>query len=187
MLIYSMDSGHVYRNFGHLGSAAKWGTFRRLFMLPETGFLPFSRANFLMDFVVLAMAIIIPIMLASVVLVRYWKNYSLHRKIQIALGSVLGITLIVFEIDVRINGWRHLAASSPYYDTAVYPSLIVHLAFAIPTFFLWLVTIIGGIKYYRPDSDQGTRFHKIMGRFSAVFMLGTAVTGWIFFWLAFVA
>ena len=68
-------------------------------MLPETGFLPFSRANFLMDFVVLAMAIIIPIMLASVVLVRYWKNYSLHRKIQIALGSVLGITLIVFEID----------------------------------------------------------------------------------------
>lgn len=156
-------------------------------MLPETGFLPFSRANFLMDFVVLAMALIIPVMIGSVLLVRYKKDYDLHRKIQIALGSTLGLTLIIFELDVRLNGWRHLAESSPYYDSLVFPSLAVHLFFAIPTFFLWLVTIIGGIKRYRPKEKLSTNFHKVMGRYSAFFMTGTAVTGWIFFWLAFVA
>lgn len=156
-------------------------------MLPETGFLPFSRANFLMDFVVLAMAVIVPIMIGSVILVRYKKDYNLHKKIQIALGSILGLTLIVFELDVRLNGWRHLAEASPYYENFVFPSLFVHLFFAIPTFFLWLVTIIGGIKRYNPKNPLNTGFHKKMGRYSAFFMLGTTVTGWIFFWLAFVA
>ena len=54
------------------------------------GFLPFSRANLLMDFVVVAMALIIPILLFSTFLVRIRKCYEIHRKIQITLGLFLG-------------------------------------------------------------------------------------------------
>ena len=130
-------------------------------MLPETGFLPFSRANFLMDFVVLAMAVIVPIMIGSVILVRYKKDYNLHKKIQIALGSILGLTLIVFELDVRLNGWRHLAEASPYYENFVFPSLFVHLFFAIPTFFLWLglsAGVVGLMLFVVPDISWQTQF-----------------------------
>lgn len=156
-------------------------------MLPETGFLPFSRASFLMDFVVVAMMLIIPILVTSVGIVRYRKSYEVHRKIQVGLGSLLGVTIVFFELDVRLNGWRHLAEVSPFYETLVFPALIVHLFFAIPTFFLWIVTIFFGIKYYTPEDPLKNKFHKIMGRISAAFMVGTAFTGWVFFWLAFVA
>lgn len=150
-----------------------------------SGFLPFSRASFLIDFVVLAMTIIIPIMLLSMFLVRYKKNYMAHRNIQITLGIVLGITIIFFELDIRLNGWKHLAEVSPYYDTLVFPSLFIHLAFAIPTLILWIITIIGAIK--TPIRLQKMNFHKIMGRSSVFFLIATTVTGWVFFWLAFVA
>ena len=152
------------------------------------GFLPMSRANFILDFLALAMVAIVPIMLLSLFQVRQKKNYLLHRKIQIVLGIVLGLAILVFEIDMRINGWRQYAEASPYYQTLVMPALLFHLLFAIPTLFLWVYTITMAVRHRIAASAEGHRFqHKKYGRLSAYAMIGTTLTGWLFFCLAFMA
>jgi putative membrane protein len=152
------------------------------------GFLPMSRASFILDFLVLAMAVIIPIMLVSIHLVRKHRNYQLHKRIQILLGVVLGVAILVFELDMRLYGWRQYAEASPYYTTLVMPSLIFHLIFAIPTLFLWIYTITMALRQ-RIDTQTGKyRFrHKFFGRLSAYAMIGTTLSGCLFFWLAFMA
>jgi uncharacterized membrane protein YozB (DUF420 family) len=152
------------------------------------GFLPMSRASFILDFLVVAMAFVIPVMLVSLFQVKKRKNYALHRRIQIILGVVLGLVVLVFELDMRLFGWRQYAEASPYYDSLVIPALILHLIFAIPTFFLWIYTIYMALRHRIVENSGKVRFqHRFFGRLSAYAMIGTTVSGCLFFWLAFMA
>ena len=153
------------------------------------GFLPLSRASFILDLIVVAMAVVIPVLIYSLVAVRRDKNFEKHRFIQIGLGLVLGVAILAFEVDMRFNGWRHLAEPSPFYETLVFPALYLHLAFAIPTLFLWAYTIFMASKHRISQAGPSpTRFrHKFFGRLSAYTMILTTLTGWIFYYLAFIA
>jgi putative membrane protein len=152
------------------------------------GFLPLSRASFVLDFIAVAMAAVIPVMLISLFQVRQRKNFALHRRLQIILGVVLGLAILVFELDMRLFGWRQYAEASPYYNTWVMPALFAHLFFAIPTLFLWIFTIFMALRHQIHTHPGRHRFqHKLFGRLSAYAMLGTTVSGWLFFWLAFMA
>lgn len=152
------------------------------------GFLPMSRASFVLDFIALAMAAVIPILVVSLYQVRQRRNYQLHKRIQILLGVVLGVAILVFELDMRLFGWRQYAEASPYYETLVYPALIFHLIFAIPTFFLWIYTLVMALRQHIDTESGKPRFrHKFFGRLSAYGMIGTTLSGWLFFWLAFMA
>ena len=143
----------------------------------------------MLDVVTLAMFVIVPILCWSIYQVRVHRRYSLHKKVQIALCVVLLITVVLFEVDVRINGWRHLAKPSPYYHTILFPVLYVHLFFAITTTLLWLVTAINAIRRFEasPQPNEYSATHKILGRLAALDMICTSVTGWTFYYLAFVA
>ena len=154
-----------------------------------SGFLPSSRASIILDLIVLAMALVIPIMLYSLAVVKRDKNYHKHRLIQISLGLTLGLAILAFEIDMRLNGWRHLAEASPFYHSLVFPALYVHLAFAVPTLFLWLYTITMALRQEitNPTRSRQRFRHKTFGRLSAFSMMGTALTGLIFYWIAFMA
>lgn len=153
------------------------------------GFLPFSRASFMLDFVAIAMMAIIPLLTWAIYLVKYKKNYALHKKVLLATGVVLASTVLVFEIDMRMNGWRHLAEVSPYYNSLVFPVLYVHLFFAVNTSFLWVVTLLKARKAFPSPPVPGAYSldHKRITKFTAGFMYGTALTGWAFYYLAFVA
>jgi putative membrane protein len=156
--------------------------------LAVDGFLPLSRASFVLDFIALAMAAVIPVMLVSLYQVRQRKNYDVHRRLQVVLGIVLGLAILVFELDMRLNGWRQYAEPSPYYKTLVIPSLIFHLGFAIPTLFLWIFTLTMALKHrIHVTSGKYRSQHKIFGWLSALAMIGTTLSGWLFFWLAFMA
>jgi putative membrane protein len=151
--------------------------------------LPMSRATFVMDFVVVALIVLLPILYFSIFSVRLKRNIQLHRKLQIGLGVVLGLAITAFELDVRITGWRHLAEPSPYYDTWVFPALIVHLIFAIPTLLIWVFVIVTAIKAFTGSGFPVMHVsrHKLVGRSAALGLTMTSLTGWVFFWLAFIA
>lgn len=151
-------------------------------------FLPLSRASFVLNFIALAMAGVIPVMLFSIFQVRRRKNYVLHKRLQILLGVVLGLAILVFELDMRLYGWRQYAESSPYYQTLVFPALIVHLVFAIPTLFLWIYTIFMALRHrITEEAGKYRTQHIFFGKLSAYAMIGTTLSGWLFFWLAFMA
>lgn len=153
------------------------------------GFLPFSRASFMLDFVAVAMVVIVPVMLWSIWLVKSRRNYALHKRVQVALGLTLLVAVVLFEVDMRVNGWRQYAAPSPYYGGALTTVLIVHLFFSISTSVLWVWTIVGALRRFEKPPAPGpySPRHRRLGRLTAAFTCGTAVTGWVFYYMAFVA
>jgi uncharacterized membrane protein YozB (DUF420 family) len=157
------------------------------------GFLG-TRATFMLDVVVLAMLVIVPVLGWSIYLVKYRRQYALHRRVQLALGVVLLVTVFFFELDVRINGWRDRASASPYTSQDgsvdwVYIALGVHLGFAVSAAALWGIVIARALRQFSkpPEPSPHSAWHRRFGKLAAIDMLCTAITGWIFYWLAFVA
>jgi hypothetical protein len=157
------------------------------------GFLG-TRASFMLDFVVVAMVGILALLGLSVWLVKYRRAYQWHKRIQLTLAAVLAITVLVFETDMRINGWQARAVESPYYGSPqqhgiVFTALYVHLFFALTTVLMWLYTIVQALRKFPWAVVPGpySQTHRLLGWLAALDMVGTAVTGWIFYWLAFVA
>ena len=176
------------------------------------GFLG-TRASLMLDVVFLAMFAIIPALGWSIWLVKYRRNYLLHKRIQVVLMVVLGIAVTLFELDVRFfSGWRERAEVSPYYASVesagpvwdaiflnllrrpttpgwVFRTLLIHLVFAVTTAILWGWVGVRALRRYPhpPVPGPHSRSHVFWGKIAAWDMLLTAVTGWIFYWLAFVA
>jgi hypothetical protein len=88
--------------------------------------------------------------------------------------------------------WQELAAPSPFYASPVNwvkLALGVHLCFAVPTAFLWAYVVWHAVAKIPdpPRPSPHSAHHKRFGWFAAWGMAGTAATGWIFYYLAFVA
>jgi hypothetical protein len=153
------------------------------------GFLG-TRGSFMLDVVFLAMFAVVPVMAASIYLVKHRRSYSLHKWLQVTLGAVLLVAVLAFEVDMRIHGWRARAEPSPYYAQRLVDGMLyVHLFFAVPTVLIWAYVIIDALrKFPRPPlPGRHSRRHKLWGWFAAIEMTMTALTGWFFYWMAFVA
>lgn len=153
------------------------------------GFLG-TRASVMLDVVVLAMVLVLPVMGWSIWLVRSRRNYPLHKRVQLTLAGVLLVAVAAFEVDMRlISGWENRAEASPYWPGAVWTSLYVHLVFSISTTFVWLYVVIGALRNMPtpPGPSAYSGWHKFWAWIAAVDLALTAVTGWVFYWVAFVA
>jgi putative membrane protein len=157
------------------------------------GFLG-TRASFMLDVVTLAMVAILPVLGWSIWQVRYRRRYALHKKVQLTLAIVLLVAVALFEADMRVNGWRDRAAASAYggHDGStdwVSVSLGVHLCFAVSTAVLWAFVIVRALRNFSQPPVPGphSRWHRTCGYCAATDLACTAVTGWIFYLLAFVA
>lgn len=157
------------------------------------GFLG-TRASLMLDVVVVAMGALLPVLAWSVYVAKYRRQYAWHKSVQLALGILLLVTVVLFEADMRINGWRDRAAHSPYggadgsFDW-VTASLALHLCFAITAALLWIAVIARGLRSFSslPAPGPHSAWHKRYGMLAALDMALTAITGWVFYWLAFVA
>lgn len=158
------------------------------------GFLG-TRASIMLDIVFLAMFLVIPAMWYSIQLAKK-KQYDLHKKVQLALATTLLIAVGAFEIDMQfLTAWEERAAASPFFNLenkwgcTVGISLLIHLAFAIPTLLLWIVVIVQGLRKFPSPAKPSSHSHqhKKLGKLAGVGMFMTSVTGWIFYYLAFVA
>ena len=175
------------------------------------GFLG-TRASLMLDVVFVAMFAIVPLLAWSIYIVKYRRNYRLHKQIQVVLLVVLGVAVTLFELDVRFfSGWRERAEASPYYGPAttadpisqaifvdllgrphvpgwVFRLLIIHLAFAVSTALLWVWVGVRALRRYPSPPAPGPHSpsHLLWGKIAAWDMLFTAITGCTFYWLAFV-
>jgi putative membrane protein len=157
-------------------------------IIRNAGFLG-TRASFMIDLVAVAMIGVVILLGLSIALVRYRKCYALHKRIQLALATALLLLVALFEAEMRIIGWRWRAESSPFYDTLVMPVLAIHIAFAASTLALWTKVIVSALLRFEhgPLPGPHSASHRFWGYLAAVDMLCTAVSGWGFYWLAFVA
>ena len=156
------------------------------------GFLG-TRGSLMLDLVFLSMFLVVPILGWSVMLAKRGR-YALHKRVQLTLGTVLLIAVTAFELEMRIVGWEERAAPSPYWsgpqwDDWVHYSLGIHLFFAIPTAVLWIMVIIRALRGFAkpPVPSPHSASHRFWAKLASFEMLMTAVTGWVFYWLAFAA
>ena len=128
------------------------------------GFLG-TRASIMLDVVFVAMFAVVPILGWSIWQVRRGR-YALHKQVQLTLGVVLLAAVLLFELDMRfVTDWAARAQASPYYETWVYPSLYVHLFFAVPTAVVWVYTIIQALRQFPSPPAPGpySRAHRRWG------------------------
>ena len=154
---------------------------------PNAGFLP-TRASFMLDVVFLAMFLVVPVMFWSIRLAKQGK-LALHKKVQINTAIVLFLAVIAFEVDMRLNGWIEYTHGSAYVKSTIMKFLFIHLTFAIPTPLLWIVVIVLGLKRFPKPPVPGThsKLHKRLGWLATIGMFMTSVTGWIFYYVAFIS
>ena len=152
------------------------------------GFLG-TRASLMLDVVAVAMVGVLIVLGLSLYAVRYRARYALHKRLQLLLAAALLAVLVLFETDMRVNGWRQRAEASPYYASLVTPALWMHLAFSISTSVLWTTVTVAALRKFDrpPRPGPHSRTHRFLARMAALDMVGTAVSGWLFYWLAFVA
>lgn len=157
------------------------------------GFLG-TRGSFTLDLVFAAMFLVVPVMWISIWLAHTGRQFRLHKAIQMTLAIALAIAVIAFELEIRLRGWRHLAAESPFWRDGSWNdwidySLVVHLLFAIPTPLIWAVVIVRAWRGFPrpPRPSHHSPAHRLWGQIAAAAMTLTAVTGWIFYWVAFAA
>lgn len=157
------------------------------------GFLGYQ-STFMLDFVVTALVLIVPALLASLYLVKVKRNFTAHRNLQLVLAGVLLVAVIAFEIDIRLHGgWEQIVGARTPTLTAeqlssVRTTLYVHLVFAISTPLLWLVTIVLALKRMPspPVPCAHSQLHKTLGWLSVIDLVLTSVTGLLFYYRAFV-
>lgn len=160
------------------------------------GFLG-TRASIGMDVVLVGLIALLPVLAWSVALVRR-GNYAAHKRLQLFIVAALVAALVVFEIDVRlISDWKIRAAGGPpwtdhpnaWWPAGVLVALGIHLVFAISTPVLWAWVVWEAVARFPAPLAPGSHGprHRWMARMAAADLVLTAITGTIFYWLAFVA
>src|ERR1700679_468688 len=111
------------------------------------GFLGYN-ATFMLDLIVCALILVVPVLATSIFLVCVRHNYVWHRRIQLLLAGVLLFAVFGFEVDVQLvhGGWQnivHQARPNIYAEDFNFTRTLlrVHLIFAASTPLLWAVTI----------------------------------------------
>lgn len=159
------------------------------------GFLGYD-ASLMLDVVVCALLAVVPALLWSLYEVKVRRRYALHRNIQLVLAAVLLLAVLLFEVDMRLQGgWRNIINRDPSNPRLagealdqVRTLLYVHLCFAISTPILWGATIYLALKRFPnpPLPGPHSELHKKLGWLSVLDLVMTSVTGLTFYYMAFV-
>ena len=159
------------------------------------GFLGFD-SSLMLDVVVCALVLVVPVIIYSLYLVKVRRNYALHATIQTTLAVVLLLVVTAFEVDMRLHGgWENIVNKHPEAPrvtgaalSQVRTMLWVHLVFAVSTPLLWITTLTLAWKRFAKPPQPGlhSRTHKTLGWLSTLDLVLTSVTGLGFYYLAFV-
>jgi putative membrane protein len=149
-----------------------------------------TRAPLILDVLCLAMLGVVVVLCWSIYQVKIRRRYSVHKWTQVTLGVILLVVVILFEIDIRLHGWEDRAAGAigARAPKAAVIALYVHLVFAISTVILWPTTIVLALRNFPnpPMPSAHSRIHIPLARTAAADMVLTAITGWVFYYVAFV-
>ncbi|QDU37436.1 hypothetical protein Mal4_17480 [Maioricimonas rarisocia] len=161
----------------------------------SSGFLG-NDASFMLDVVVSALVLVVPLLAYSLYTVKVSHNFVRHKNLQLLLAGVLLVAVTAFEIDMRLHGgWVNIVnkdPSQPRLDASqldeVRQILYIHLVFAVSTPLLWGVTIYLALRRFAnpPVPGAHSRLHKTLGWLSTIDLTLTSVTGLWFYYVAFV-
>jgi L-lactate dehydrogenase complex protein LldE len=160
----------------------------------KDGFLGYH-TSFMLDAVVIALVLVVPVLTYSLYSAKFTKNYSIHRNLQLFLAVTLLAAVTCFEVDLHLvqGGWQNVVKKGPEITSEqlakIQRVLHIHLIFAGSTPFLWALTLGLALRNFPnpPKPSPHSRLHKVLGWTSALDLVLTSVTGLIFYYTAFVS
>lgn len=160
--------------------------------MQTTGFLG-NHTTLMLDVVILSLGLITPALLLGLWMAKK-KKYSIHARLMLSLSIILLVAVLLFEIDIRLNGGifqiAKRAGRTAQVDTPFFLGLLyTHIFFSITTLFLWVITIWQAIKSFslsHPTPTPQNTSHKRLGMLSSIDMFLVAVTGAMCYWIAFI-
>ncbi len=163
----------------------------------QHGFLGYD-ASLMLDVVVCALVLVVPVLLFSVYSVKFGRRFQLHKTLQLTLAVVLLLAVAAFEVDLQLvhGGWENVVNKDPANPRlsgeqldAVRGVLRIHLVFAISTPVLWAVTIVLALRRFPspPTPGEHSSLHRVLAWASTIDITLTSVTGLWFYYVAFVA
>jgi uncharacterized membrane protein YozB (DUF420 family) len=141
------------------------------------GFLG-TDAPFMMDVVVVSLIAVVPLLVLSIVNAKQ-GNMELHRKFQWILTITLGVAVVLFEAEMRLVGGIANIMPIERYTLTFRLYLWLHIAIAVTTLVMWVVTLRGAKSNYEKSAmkgDYGSR-HRMFGYVCALSLVLTSVTG----------
>jgi len=160
------------------------------------GFLG-NDASLMLDVVVTALVLVVPLLVSSIWLVKFRRRYAVHKRLQLTLAAVLLLTVAAFEVDMQWvhGGWENIVNKDPAAPRLtgddlgfVRTVLHVHLLFAVSTPLVWALTITLALRRMPtpPAPCAHSRLHKFLGWASTIDLVLTSVTGLTFYYVAFI-
>lgn len=137
-----------------------------------------QRGDALIDIGMLSIVAVVPVLIWSWALARNGA-WILHKRVQLTTAIVLGIVVVLFEVDLnQAGGVFTVTAGSPYAGTALLDFWIwTHTFFAIGSTIVWLFLVIASlIRFPNPPVPAAFPTHRYFGRAGMVLMLGSGVT-----------
>ncbi|MEK6578464.1 MAG: DUF420 domain-containing protein [Bdellovibrionota bacterium] len=138
-----------------------------------------TRADALMDLVILSLIIVVPALFVSYSEVKR-KRFKKHRNIQVGLASVLTVAVGLFEYDLKsLGGIFKITEGSSYAGTWILNcSIYTHMVFSLSTAPLWIGLILASLLKFPnpPKPGSFSNAHRIWGRIAMVDMLLTGIT-----------
>ncbi|HIP02740.1 MAG TPA: DUF420 domain-containing protein [Campylobacterales bacterium] len=145
------------------------------------GFLG-TRGDFIVDFV-MTVSGFLPFLLLFTFYLAANGRHDAHKYLQITLFSIVTLLVLALEWDVRFGNLSGISKQSPYAGTTeLMVVFIVHLFFALTSFFGWLWLIIKSTKRYPTFFDFN---HKKWGKIIFWDIVLMAVTGWMLYLMSF--
>ncbi|MEQ1802887.1 MAG: DUF420 domain-containing protein [Gammaproteobacteria bacterium] len=137
-----------------------------------------ARGDALIDIGILSIVAVVPILLWSWSLARQGQ-WTLHKRVQLSTAALLGIVVLLFEIDLnQMGGIFAVTAESTYAGTATLNFWIwIHTAFAISSTIVWVLLVAASlIKFPSPPEPKYFTTHRYFGRLAMILMLGSGAT-----------
>jgi putative membrane protein len=154
------------------------------------GFLG-TRADFLMDIVVVVFAVLPFLELWAISLVRKGEH-DRHRRFQVGALVLILVAVVLFEVDIRLSGGTvAFMKDSPLQGTTfLRVFLITHVLIAITTFTAWAVHDVKSWRRQRADvpslpGDWSAK-HRRVGKRIYVGIVLTSITGIALYVMGFV-
>ena len=159
----------------------------------KDGFLGYQ-TSFMLDAVVVALILVVPVLLFSLYSVKIKRQYTLHRNLQLTLAFLLLAAVMAFEVDLHLiqGGWKNVVRKGPEISQSqldhIQNVLRFHLIFAGSTPILWFITIVMALRSMPnpPHPCPHSALHKKLGWASTIDLVITSITGLFFYYTAFI-
>jgi uncharacterized membrane protein YozB (DUF420 family) len=149
-----------------------------------------SRADLLIEAIVVAEILAIPVLIQAIRAVRA-GNVRTHKRLQLALAIIFAVATVALEVDIRVQGGMDAFVQGGRYEGTVLLDAILygHLAVAAINAALWSVFPFISVRRQGQGALPGrfSAIHRRLGWWAVITYMLTAISGHALYVVGFVA